>query len=141
MNQSSRLEKWIWLSEAVSCGSVAAERLLEVFSDVEKVYEASRENCKAAYPRLQNAALSRLSDKSTAGAREIIDNCAKKGIRIITRESREYPERLKNIPAAPIVLYARGEELDIDSAAAIAIVGTRDASDYGEKPRAISGVR
>ena len=109
------------------------DKLLEAFGDVEKIYEATREKCRAAYPRLRDATLSRLEDKSLEGARKIIGSCAQKGIRIITRESREYPERLKNIPAAPIVLYARGEELDIDSAAAIAIVGTRDASDYGEK--------
>lgn len=137
MNQ--RLEKWIWFSEAVSCGSLAGDKLLEAFSDVERIYGASKEQCRAAYPRLREATLGRLSDKSLEGAGKIIANCAKKGIRIIMRESAEYPERLRNIPTAPIVLYAKGEMLDIDSTAAIGIVGTRDASDYGERAAKLLG--
>ncbi len=139
MNKLSRLEKWIWLAEAVPCGSLAGDKLIEAFGDVEKIYEASREKCRAAYPRLRDATLSRLSDKSLDGAKKIIEKCAKKRIRVITRESSEYPERLRNITCAPIVLYAKGEKLDIDSTAAIAIVGTRDASAYGEKAARLLG--
>ena len=139
MNQLSRLEKWIWLSEAITGGSLAGDKLLEAFGDVEKIYEAPREKCSAAYPRLRDATLSKLADKSLDGAREIIGNCAKKGIRIISRDGSEYPDRLRHIPCAPIVLYARGEMLDVDSVAAIAIVGTRDASDYGEKAAKLLG--
>lgn len=139
MNQLSRLEKWIWLAEAVPCGSLAGDKLIEAFGDVEGIYEAPREKCSAAYPRLRDATLSKLSDKSLDRAKEIIGKCAQKGIRIITRESAEYPERLRNIPCAPIVLYARGEMLEVDSRAAVAIVGTRDASDYGEKAARLLG--
>lgn len=139
MKSTSRLEKWIWFSEAVPCGSLASDKLSEAFSDVEKIYEASRADCRAAYPRLRDATLERLSDKSLDRAKKIIEACEKNGIRIITRGSEEYPERLLQTPCAPIVLYAKGERLNIDSEAAIAVVGTRDASDYGEKVARLLG--
>jgi len=42
-----------------------------------------------------------------------------------------YPVRLKNIPAPPMVLYIRGMLPIIDEEAAIAVVGTRNATPYG----------
>ena len=53
-----------------------------------------------------------------------------RGIRIITFNSNEYPESLKHIPDPPIVLYARGNSLNISNIS-VSIVGSRKCSQYG----------
>ncbi len=52
------------------------------------------------------------------------------GIRIITFNSDEYPESLKHIPDSPIVLYAKGDSLNISNIS-VSIVGSRKCSQYG----------
>ena len=63
-------------------------------------------------------------------ADSLIDYCEKAGIRILLPWQSEFPRLLKEIPDPPSVLYVRGELRRTD-ALAIAIVGTRGASQYG----------
>ncbi|MEO0294122.1 MAG: DNA-processing protein DprA [candidate division WOR-3 bacterium] len=51
-------------------------------------------------------------------------------VKIITVLSKEYPEPLKEIEDAPPILYCKGN-LFSDDSNAIAIIGTRKATDYG----------
>lgn len=53
----------------------------------------------------------------------------KLGARVITIKDREYPELLRHIPDAPIVLYARGSLRS--GTMALAVVGSRKASPEG----------
>ena len=53
-----------------------------------------------------------------------------KGIRVVTHLDDAFPERLKNIPDAPLLLYVRGE-LPEDKQPAVSMIGARDCSDYG----------
>ena len=59
-----------------------------------------------------------------------LDRLLQHGIRPIHLRSDEYPEQLAESPDAPAVIYVAGDlqPRDINS---IAIVGTRDATDYG----------
>ncbi|MFC2094943.1 DNA-processing protein DprA [Candidatus Bipolaricaulota bacterium] len=54
-----------------------------------------------------------------------------KVVRIVTLVDEEYPPLLREIDDPPMVLYVRGEQ-PIDSARAIAIVGTRRGTRYGK---------
>lgn len=64
-------------------------------------------------------------------AEEIIQNSERKGIRILTLASADYPSRLKSIDDAPMVLYAKGN-LNLESLRSVGIVGTRKATEYGK---------
>jgi len=55
----------------------------------------------------------------------------KAGVRIVTLIEPEYPALLREIEDPPIVLYVRGE-VEIDTARAIAVVGTRRSTRYGK---------
>jgi len=59
-----------------------------------------------------------------------IEECAKKGIRILNYGAPDYPERLKQISDPPLVLYVKGHLARTDRAA-VAVVGSRHASHYG----------
>jgi DNA processing protein len=56
---------------------------------------------------------------------------AKFGIQIVLMESAEYPDILKQIPAAPPILYVRGQ-VEALNTAAIGVVGTRKMTAYGK---------
>ncbi len=52
------------------------------------------------------------------------------GARIITFNSAEYPERLRNIPDPPVALYVKGDSLRLFRNS-VSIVGSRKCSPYG----------
>lgn len=123
--------KWIWLSEALSKGTHALKPLLAHFKTIDNIYKADTESLRRLFPKLHDKTFESFSSKSLAGAEKIIKDCEKKSIRIITPLCEEYPERLKNIENPPVVLYAKGEKINLDNEAAVAIVGTRKTSREG----------
>ncbi len=63
-------------------------------------------------------------------AEEEIALCRERGVTILTEADPSYPELLRQIPDPPGVLFVRGE-LRPQDGLAIAIVGTRHATQYG----------
>ena len=55
----------------------------------------------------------------------------KNNIKVISLKNKEYPKQLKNIDNKPVFLYVRGK-LDNLYSDNIAIVGSRNASEYGK---------
>lgn len=120
---------WIWLATRPSVSDHTRAMLLQRFGDAEDVYFASAEEW-ADCGFTQDATLS-LSDKNLTEAREILDACGQKNIRILTMRDAAYPQRLRNIADPPAVLYCVGNLPEMDDLPAIAVVGTRRASGYG----------
>jgi DNA processing protein len=56
----------------------------------------------------------------------------KHDIKIIKKEDKEFPAKLKELSKCPKELYAIGN-IELLKSEAIAIVGSRNASDYGLK--------
>ena len=63
-------------------------------------------------------------------AEKEIQRCHEKGIRLLTWFDEDYPPYLRQIAVPPILLYVKGKILEADQAA-LAIVGSRNASLYG----------
>ena len=121
---------WIWLSEALKPGEKTLELISYYDWNAEEIYKASVRDIFAlgiytlqkvkkfkAYP-LENAIKSYNDAVST-------------GIKIITPRSEFFPEQLKKIDNAPLVLYLRGDEAVLKNELSISVVGAREASDYG----------
>lgn len=53
-----------------------------------------------------------------------------RGIRLVTHLDEEFPERLRNIPDPPLLLWVLGR-LPKDNIPSVSIVGARECSDYG----------
>lgn len=70
--------------------------------------------------------------RDSAAADEEIEAAAAAGVRILCRADADYPEGLRRIPDAPIVLYVKGE-LRATDALALAIVGSRRCTIYGSE--------
>ncbi len=63
----------------------------------------------------------------------------KDGIKVIGARSPEYPDRLRRIADPPAVLYVKGDPSALKSEIMIAVIGTREPSDFGmESGRRIS---
>lgn len=55
------------------------------------------------------------------------------GVRAFSVHEAGYPERLKNTPDPPAVLYVKGDPRGLHAAYCVAVVGTREPTAYGEK--------
>lgn len=117
---------WLWLAGRAHISDREKLRLLERFGSPEACYLA-----KSAPEGLSPEGQEAFLDKDLAQAEDILGKCAKRKIRILTWQDAQYPNRLKNIPDPPLVLYYRGLLPDFDSQVPIGIVGTRKATAYG----------
>lgn len=118
-----------WLCNFPGIGNRQLYRLWELCGGFEAAYFANRE----AWGRA-------LSEKQVKG---LIDYTAKwhpeeeyrrmreEGTVLLTVSDENYPERLKNIPDAPLGLFVRGR-LPAEKAPAVAVIGARECSEYGK---------
>lgn len=74
--------------------------------------------------------LSRVSPADVSEAQALIERVTSQGVRLITITDDDYPENLKLIFNRPPFIWVRGQ-LDSGSLRAIAVVGTRQATDDG----------
>jgi len=74
----------------------------------------------------------RALERGAEAAAEQIDNYVGAGVETVGYFDRGFPEGLKLIPGAPAVVYFRGEP-SAWSHPALAVVGTRDPTDPGER--------
>ena len=122
------VEYWLWLAGRKGLGARGMHALLERFGSPEAIYCAA----EADYPQeLRPDGRAGLADKDLTQARRILQQCYRKNIHVLTFQDAAYPNRLKNIDDAPLVLYYQGVFPDFDAEPVIAMVGTRKASAYG----------
>lgn len=125
----SELRYWLWLSRLRGLSPAAARRSLDAFGTVKALYLAGEKELREA--GLRGEAAAALSRKEIGEAEEIEERCRSLGVRVLCIRDAAYPERLRNIPDPPLVLYLRGELPPVDERLCIGIVGTRKASEYG----------
>lgn len=121
---------WIWLATRPSITDRAKVMMLQHFSDPEDIYFADDESF-AHVEGLTRDGAEALRDKDLRKSQEILEECARKKIHILTYQDAVYPSRLKHIPDPPLVLYYKGSLPDFDGSPMIGVVGTRKASAYG----------
>ncbi len=119
---------WIWLTSKYGITPNKITDLLSVYNSIDCIYE------EKTYDKINLSSNDKklLLDKSLEGAKEILDKTEKLGGRVITYDSENYPDKLRNITPPPYILYVRGEIENIDNILTIGVVGTREATDYGK---------
>ena len=121
---------WIWFSTRPSLSDRGRAEILQHFQDAEDVYYA-HSDAFSCVDGLSGEAIASLQDKNLTQAEEVLGQCAKKQIHILTWRDAAYPARLKAIADPPVILYYKGRLPEFDSLPLIAVVGTRDATAYG----------
>ena len=122
-------EYWLWLQCALGAGAKTDE-LIAYFGDPEKMYNAGSNEWRLSGLLTDKKinALKSISPSETGG---IFRECKSKGYSIITPDSVNYPERLKQLRDMPLVLYTLGDTSVLKDTVSIGVVGTRNASNYG----------
>ncbi len=127
----TELKYWLWLSLALYQSSSKITSLLEKFNTPLDIYNAD----EADFYQIENINqknIERLCDKRLIFAEKIMDECRKKGIRIMTFDSPYYPKLLANIFDPPYVLYVKSRNrIDLNKELTISVIGTRKMSEYG----------
>ena len=121
---------WLWFAARSGMGDRMKSVLLSHFGDPEAIYFAPELEFER-FEDLSPAAVESMMDKDLLPCEEILQQCQQKGIHILTFQDAAYPNRLKNIPDPPMVLYYRGTIPSFDELPVIGVVGTRKASAYG----------
>lgn len=128
----SAIKYWVWLS-ALNLDPVKKLRLLDRFSqNPMEIYFSTDDELRTA-DGISDGDLAHLGRRELDSAMEILGRCEAEGISVITLQDAGYPKRLQNIYDPPVVLYVKGRLPAMDEEPAIAIVGTRNATPYGQK--------
>ncbi len=134
MERNEELLYWIWMAEACGAGNRLGMTLLRKFGTVQKIYRqkpADVQNWKFLNNGEKKNTLDMLENKSLDRAEQILEKCTRLGIRLLHFEDAEYPNSLRSLQNAPLLLYYKGTFPRIDERLTTAVVGTRTMSDYG----------
>ena len=123
---------WIWFSLIKGLGIKRKKQLLEIYKTPEKIYTLNK-NDLLKIKGIGNETINNILDtKIRKEVDKHISYMLKNNINIISIQDKEYPNNLKEIYDFPISLYIKGNK-EILNNKNIAIIGCREASDYGKK--------
>ncbi len=124
--------RWIALSQVKGLGGVSFKKLAAHFVDPTRVFSASAEELQQV-PGLDKSVIEGLVNFS--GWEQIeteIRRIRQAEVTIVPFTDVRYPARLRMIADPPPFLYVKGE-IRAEDDKAVAVVGSRSASDYGRK--------
>lgn len=125
----SDLRYWVGFNEVRGIGPLRLRALLDHFGSVEQAWHASSDQLRSL--GVDNRSLKNLSKvRSSLDLDQRLEQIAAIGAHVLTWESPDYPDLLRETYAPPPVLYVKGQ-LKRQDAWAVAVVGTRRASTYG----------
>ena len=125
------LKYWVWLAELPGLKGPSRLALLRHFGSPEDIFFADREELLLA-EGVSPAQAELAMNRDLSAADRVLADCQRLGQRIMTIQDAEYPQRLRNIYNPPVLLYVKGRMPAMDEEAAVAVVGTRDSTPYGD---------
>jgi NAD-dependent DNA ligase len=130
MSPSAELRDLLALHLTPGVGPRLADALLERFGSPAAVLRASEAQLRDV-PHIGPKLAQYLT--RAAGNPEIeveLERIAKSQVRLLVKGTPDYPESIASIPDPPLLLYVRGALTPAD-AGAVALVGSRQCTDYG----------
>ncbi len=127
---NSELRPWIALRLTPGIGTVVCKNLLETFGSPERIMAASQEELAAVSGMSARTAQALKSSLANPEIDRELAKLSGTDIYSSTYTAPDYPQALKNIYDPPPYLYIRGRLQPADGNA-VAVVGSRNASDYG----------
>lgn len=120
----------VWLQQVMGEGSRKVPLLLDYFGSCRAVYESDDIERRISGLLLPGE-MKKMAETPLDTAAEIMEACCRLQYSVITPDSDQYPNRLRNIIDYPAALYISGEFPNIDDEVCVGMVGTRRASRYG----------
>jgi DNA processing protein len=135
MNQRMLLD-FMQLTFCDGIGPVTFQNLLNHFSTATEILKAPA-SALHQIPRIGHKTIQAIHDSQTIRAKMQgqLELCQSHNIEIVPFTSQRYPTPLKHIPAPPPIIFCQGNlellQLEWPTQTTIAIVGTRQATQYG----------
>lgn len=123
---------WIWFSKIEGLGVKRKQQLLKVYHNPERIYNLKREELRKVYGIGEKIIDNIFKSKNDSNLKKDICYMKQNEIDIISIQEEQYPRLLKEIYDPPISLYVKGNK-EILNQKSIAIIGCREATDYGKK--------
>lgn len=115
---------------SLKCG--AGLRLMEMYPDISEIFKLKRVDLEAILGKNDWYVDSILNPATLRWAAGEVDWAAAQGIRLLPISDPAYPQRLRECPDAPLMLYYSGTS-DLNAERVLAVVGTRRATFYGRE--------
>lgn len=123
---------WLALTRIKGLGGVSFKKLVARFVDAAAVFDASPDQLAEVEGLYRDVIDGIVNFSAWAEVGREIQRAWEGGITIIPFADGRYPARLRMIADPPPFLYVKGE-IVADDDKAVAIVGSRSASDYGRR--------
>ena len=127
----AKIGYWLWLTTLPGVSTQSQLRLVRHFGSPEAVFRADPE-AFSEVEGLRQSEIRALKFRDTRRAENVLEDCRKFDIQILTIEDAKYPQRLRYIDVPPLVLYYKGAMLPFDDLPVSAAVGAREGSRYGQ---------
>ncbi len=125
------MEYWIWLSRIEKINSKTIEKLLHTYKTPKEIWKQTSKELLDNGIEI-NQVRDIVNPKYRQNLKSYVKYMKNHKIEIITRQDKDYPEKLKQIYDPPQILYLQGNR-EILNQNSIAIVGSRMCSPYGKK--------
>ena len=110
-------------------GLVRRAKLVKIFPDIRELFESPISVIKSKIPFLSENFIKYVRNYNCYQlVKKQIKEIEKNNIGVISYYSKDYPEKLKNIPLSPIILFFKGKFPDFSKT--VAIIGSRKPIHY-----------
>lgn len=125
------LRYWLGFNLVRGIGPVRLRMLLDMFGNIQSAWGASEQVLREM--KLDRRSLENfLKVRQQVNLDEVLSRVERAGVHVLTWDSSDYPDLLRQISDAPPVLFVRGDITPADEWA-VALVGTRKATVYGRE--------
>lgn len=121
-------EYMYWLDTIEGLGKTSKVNLLQAFGSAKEVYVGNERLVNCILEEKKQVLFKEAKKRDIYKAYEKLDS---DGIRMASLYDKDYPEKLKYIPDSPFGIYYKGR-LPEEVLPAVAIIGARECSQYGE---------
>ncbi|MBQ8795457.1 MAG: DNA-processing protein DprA [Clostridia bacterium] len=128
MNKSTLF--YIWLTQGIGYCSEKAKYIHNLYPDIEMLYKGGEQELRLCGIFTERE-ISKLKKTSVSDCEKILNRCIELNFKVYDISMPQYPQRLREIPDAPAVIYVSGELPEFDGFNTISVVGTRRATVYG----------
>jgi DNA processing protein len=132
MRMHDELVPWLALTRVKGLGCVSFKKLADHFGDPTQAFAAAPSELDAIDGLQRDAIVGLVSFSQWAEVDNELKRIRSAGVTLIRYTDSEYPARLRAIADPPPLLYVKGAFAPCDERA-MAIVGSRSASDYGRR--------
>ena len=119
----------VWLAQGLSAGNPKAAKIISDFGSAKQFFELGIDEINALSV-LTASEREALVQSAPDDFQYVLEKCRQMNVRIITIDDDDFPQKLREIPAPPTVLYVAGDISGLDESLNITVVGTRKASEY-----------